>query len=97
MVDVDGENAGRIKVVDFARPEMLRRGRRGTLSAPPEAAIRDVAHPRLLQGAYEGSNVQATRELIGLIEAQRSYERKNRAIKMINEASSALVRAAQGL
>ncbi len=92
---VDNESVGKIKVVDFASPEHLKRGRRGTLVAPPEAAIRTMEAPSLQTGAYEGSNVRATKELVRLIEAQRSYERKNRVIKMISDASSALIRAAQ--
>ncbi len=102
VIAIDGtvrsgeEMVGTIKLVDFARPEALTRGPRGTLSAGPEAVIQGVDNPRMIQGSYEGSNVEATHELVSLIEAQRSYERKNRAIKMISEASAALMRAAQG-
>jgi len=95
-ITADGAVIGRIKLVDFAEPDLLGRGPRGTLTAGPEAVLQRVENPRLLQNAYEGSNVVATHELVDLIEAQRSYERKNRAIKMISEASQALMRAAQG-
>jgi flagellar basal body rod protein FlgG len=94
-VTVGEETVGKIKVVGFARPELLVRGRRGTLSAPPTAVVRPVEDPDLKQGAYEGSNVSATRELVGLIEAQRAYERKHRVLQMIGEASASLIRAAQ--
>jgi flagellar basal-body rod protein FlgF len=96
-VTVGGQRTGRIRLVEFDRPDLLRRGDRGLLVAPPTAVERTVEDPRVHQGFLEGSNVDATVELVELIETQRSYERKSRAIQMINDAQAGLMRAAQGM
>jgi flagellar basal-body rod protein FlgF len=97
QVSVDGQPVARVKVVDFARRDLLRRGPTGLLVAPPPAGERAVEKPGVLQGTLEGSNVQATAEMVDLIETQRSYERKSRAIQVINDAMEILLRAAQGV
>lgn len=97
QISVDGQPAGRVKVVDFARRDLLRRGSTGLLVAPPRAGERAVETPGVLQGRLEGSNVSATAEMVDLIETQRSYERKSRAIQVINDAMETLLRAAQGV
>jgi flagellar basal body rod protein FlgG len=96
-VFVDGTQIGRLKLSRFARPELLRRAEHGTFEAPVEAVESAVTAPRFRQGYVEGSNVEPTLELVEMIETQRSYDRKHRAIQVINDAMQALTRAAQGL
>jgi flagellar basal-body rod protein FlgF len=96
-VSVDGAVAGRIRLADFLRPDRLRHGEDGLFVAPPDAVEEPVRAPRIRQGALEGSNVDATTEMVELIEAQRSYDRKHRAISVLNDAMEKLTRLAQGL
>jgi flagellar basal-body rod protein FlgF len=96
-VSVGDRPVGRIKLVDFEQPQNLIRGDGGLIEAPPEAVERTVDDPKISQGAIEGSNVDVTMEMVQLIEAQRSFERKSRALQMINEVQSILMRAAQGI
>lgn len=75
-VRVDGQERGRLRIVDFERPhELLPRGD-GLLKAPPQAAPTDLPADEVAvaQGHLESSNVDPVRTLVDMIAAQRAFE-----------------------
>jgi flagellar basal body rod protein FlgG len=92
-IEVDSEGTlrqgavevGRLKLVDFADPSALTLDPRGYLRAP--RGLEEVAYTaRVRQGALEGANVDPIREIIALIEVQRSFEGAARAVSNISES-----------
>jgi flagellar basal body rod protein FlgG len=73
---VDGQQRGRLRIVDFDNPHtMVPRGD-GTLAASPEQIATDVPAGgfTIVQGHLEGSNVDPVRTLVDMIAAQRAFE-----------------------
>ncbi|WP_149535816.1 flagellar basal-body rod protein FlgF [Siccirubricoccus phaeus] len=62
---------GKLRIVRFADPRRLR-AEGGRLFAADDAP-EPVARPQLLQGAFEGSNVSAVREMVRLTEESREF------------------------
>jgi len=80
----DGNEIGRLKLVDFARPQALKSDRGGNLSAGPDAA-RQAPSGVLRQGMLENANVNAIDEMVQLIAAQRSFESSARTLGTIEQ------------
>ncbi len=51
----------------------------------PEGRLKPVPSPRILDGGYEGSNVNGTFEMVRMVEAMRSFETHLKALKTLNE------------
>jgi flagellar basal-body rod protein FlgF len=90
-VDAEGHvrqgetSIGRIRVVAFGRPELLRPHSGGFFSAPAEA----TAQPSLAQvrqGHLELANVAAVDELVALIAVQRQFESGTRLMTAIDQS-----------
>ena len=83
---VDGEAIGGMKVVTFPFPERLQK-LGNSLFAPidEENAPRIVENVELVQGSVETSNVEVVTEMVRMIQAQRSYETIQRAIRAEDE------------
>ncbi len=64
--------AGRFGIVDFENPQRLEK-LPGALLKTEETA-QPIQRPDLMQGALEGSNVVAVKELTQMIDVQRAYE-----------------------
>ena len=77
-VTVDGNEAARIGIVDFARPGALEKVGENLWDAKGQAsrAFEGVA----VQGALEGSNVNPVVELTNLIEISRAYQSAARIV-----------------
>ena len=64
---------GRIKMVNFANPQQLAAEGASTFSAPAGIAPQPATNLRVIQGAIEGSNVNAVAEMTRMIEINRTY------------------------
>ena len=81
-----GENAlGRLRIVDFERPEELRQDGEDLWVAPARAkeiAAAGVVH----QGSLERSNVNAMEELVELILIQRNFDSASNVVRSIDRS-----------
>ena len=91
IMDADG-SVGRLAIVNFAKPEFLRKvggslyvhtGENSTISSAKEFTIQ--------QGYLEKSNVNPSEEMIKMIEAYRNFESVQKAIQSMDEIASKLV------
>jgi flagellar basal-body rod protein FlgF len=80
----DGNDIGRLKLVDFARPQALKSDRGGNLRAGPDAN-QQAPGGVLRQGMLENANVNAIDEMVQLIAAQRSFESSARTLGTIEQ------------
>ncbi len=71
-ISTNNGNLGKIKLVRFENPQLLKRSAGGLYSS--EAAPIDVEQPAIAQGMLEGSNVQPIFEMAKMIEVHRTYE-----------------------
>lgn len=80
-VNVDGKQVGGMKIVTFPFPQRLQKFG-GTMFAPndPENLPKIVDDPSLTQGTLESSNVNAVKELVRMIQANRAYTSMQKAI-----------------
>jgi flagellar basal-body rod protein FlgG len=92
-IDGDGtvrageQRLGRIEVVNVRSPQGLQ-SIGDNLFAPTAASGQPTAAPAattLVQGSLEGSNVNVSDAMVGMIEAQRSFELASRAIKTADQ------------
>ncbi len=72
---------GKLRVVDFEDPQLLRKAANGLFSAPPEAEPEDIGTPSLAQGMIEESNVQPVLELTRMMQINRTHESVTRFLK----------------
>ncbi|GAB4368099.1 MAG: flagellar basal-body rod protein FlgF [Acidobacteriota bacterium] len=79
-LSVDGQPAGQLAVVDIPEAALVREG--GTLWRSTAGTPRpiDPAGVRIRPGHLEESGVEATEELVAMIEAQRLFEMNQRLI-----------------
>lgn len=80
-VMVDGKEAGGFKIVTFPFPHRLQKFG-GTMFAPndPENIPTIKEEPTLAQGTLEASNVNAVKELVRMIQANRAYTSMQKAL-----------------
>ncbi len=87
----------KVRTVDYPR-HLLKEGNSFYTSTPESGdyrALSDQEFPEILQGFLETSNVKVVREMVDMIEIQRSYEMNQKAIqthdsmlgKLINEVA----------
>ncbi len=86
-VTVDGQNVGRIKLVDFADPSRLEHMGDSLLKAPADLAPQPMAAADTImaQGHIEGSNVNPIDTLVAMIEAQRAFEIQSKVMQTEND------------
>ena len=69
------EVRGRLRIVDFDNPRLLRQSNGGTFVAThPDLMATDVASPSVRQGFLESANTSPATEMASLITAMRSFE-----------------------
>jgi flagellar basal-body rod protein FlgF len=77
---------GRLKIVKFAKPEMLTKGGAGLFRNPDNAAIlQPQDEPTVQGGSIENSNVQALKEMVAMIDVQRTVESYQKVIQTLND------------
>ncbi len=84
-VTADGGPVGRVRVVRFADPTQLSPAGPTAYSAAPAVQPQE-ATGRVVQGFREGSNVNPTEAMVGMIATTRYYEAAQRALRAIAES-----------
>ena len=80
-VVVDGNLVDTIRLVSTPAGAPLRRAGNGRFEQPPGGAGPRPQNGEIFQGYVEGSNVDAIREMIALVEAFRAYESNAKSIQ----------------
>jgi flagellar basal-body rod protein FlgF len=93
---VDGKRAGGLKLVTFPFPHRLQKFG-GALFAPadPQNTPRIAEDVQLAQGMLETSNVDAVREMVQMIQANRAYTTMQKALTSADEMNRQSITLAQ--
>ncbi|HOE98011.1 MAG TPA: flagellar basal-body rod protein FlgF [Candidatus Sumerlaeota bacterium] len=91
---VGGQQVGRLGMVSFSDPSVLRKWGEGLLMAPPGVEPGESTG-RIRQGYLEGSNVNPIEEMVRMIQAQRIYETQQKALQTADELTEQRIRAAR--
>ncbi|MFH2052320.1 MAG: flagellar hook-basal body protein [bacterium] len=97
-VMVDGNQAGKLRLVDFAEPTRLEHMGANLLTAPEDMQAQPVpaGEATVAQGHIEGSNVNAIDTLVAMIAAQRAFEVQSKVMstedEMLNKSVNNLPR-----
>jgi flagellar basal-body rod protein FlgG len=87
-VTVDGEQAGAVAVVDFAKPyAMTKIGSALFVPTDPQAATQ-AGKAEIQQGYIEGSNVASISEMVQMIETNRYFEACSKVIKGFDDMTT---------
>lgn len=87
-VRIDGEGVARLRIVEFARPELLERLGTTRYRAPAAAAEVPAALTRARQGHIERSNINPVRGVTSMVTASRTYEAFHRLISTFHRLDS---------
>jgi len=93
QVTANGEQIGRLRLVDVARPDMLV-AQGSTLFRNEGPAPRDAADSEIIQGAIEESNVSPVLEMVALVQVTRAYEASARVMRRMDGLHGQLVKEA---
>ncbi len=84
-VKVDGSSVGKVKIVKFDKPQALVKKGNGLYSNPGGAGIKTQDKPSVKSGFLELSNVQGIREMVEMINIQRSVEIYQKNIQALSD------------
>ena len=84
-VTVDGSEVGKIKLVDFKKKDALIKKGAGLFEAAAKAEQSAIENPEVRAGYLETSNVAAVKEMIEMIDIQRSFEAYSKAMQTISD------------
>ena len=73
-ITADGSSVGKIKIVDFKQKDALAKKGAGLFEATGKAEQSAIENPEVRAGYLETSNVSAVKEMIEMIDIQRSFE-----------------------
>lgn len=82
-VMVNGAVADRLDIVRFKNPQALLRSRDGMFMDQGGAGVEKIARPSVKSRVVEMSNVNVFREMVGMIDVQRSFESYQKIIQTI--------------
>ncbi|MDQ5985832.1 MAG: Flagellar basal-body rod protein FlgG [Syntrophus sp. SKADARSKE-3] len=82
-IKVDDGEVGKLKIVSFADTATLTRGENGYFTSTAEPTTID--RPGVVQGAIEMSNVNVIKEMVDMIDIQRSFEVYQKVIQTITD------------
>ncbi|MBN1828890.1 MAG: flagellar basal-body rod protein FlgF [Deltaproteobacteria bacterium] len=86
IVAVDGNQVDTLKIVLFEAPQkLLSKGAGLFYDVQGEAKPRDIENVEVKAGHLEGANIQAVKEMIEMINIQRSFESYQKIIQTISE------------
>ncbi len=77
----DGDEAGRLRIVRFEFPQLLQRKGSGLFTDPGNAGETPVENPQVKSGSLELSNVNAVKEMVMMIDIQRTFEAYQKVIR----------------
>ena len=84
-INADGTMAGRLRIVSFADLSVLRK-QGDNLVYPFDGSAPEVSGAAVMQRALEKSNVEASEEIVRMIEISRNYEANQRIVKMLDDS-----------
>jgi len=90
-ITVDGNEFGKLRVVDFEKPYQMEKVSSGIYRPAPDANQVELEYTYVRQGYLEKSNVDIIREMVDMIASYRNYESDQRAIHMLDETLSKAV------
>ncbi len=82
---VDGTMAGKLRIVSFARPDQLTRSADGRYIDDGSAEQTKSDTSRVSGGYLEASNVNAMKEMVDMIDVNRSFEAYQKIIQTMSE------------
>jgi len=83
LITVDGNEAGRLKMVAFDKGQALSSRGDGLYTDPGNAGLKTLDKPEVTSGYLELANVQAIKEMVAMIDIQHSFETYQKAIQTI--------------
>lgn len=83
MIYVDDMELTMLKIVDFEDDQLLEK--QGDVLYATEDPFMFVENPNILQGYLEGSNVNAVKEMVTLINVVRAYETNQKMVQAMDE------------
>lgn len=83
QITVDGNAAGRLRMVAFGKGQALLSRGDGLYTDPGNAGLKTLDKPDLASGYLEMANVQAIKEMVAMIDIQHSFETYQKAIQTI--------------
>lgn len=84
-INVDGNDAGKLKIVDFKKKDALVKRGAGLFAASAKAEQAPLDNPEVRSGYLETSNVQAVKEMVEMIDIQRSFEAYLKIMQTISD------------
>lgn len=84
-VKVDGSTVGKLKIVKFDKPQSLAKRGNGLYSNPGGAGLKTQDKAAVKSGFLELSNVQGVREMVEMINIQRSVEIYQKNIQALSD------------
>ncbi len=84
-VSVDGSEVGKLKIVDFKKKDALVKRGAGLFEASAKAEQAALENPEVRSGYLETSNVQAVKEMVEMIDIQRSFEAYLKIMQTMSE------------
>ncbi|MGE5789519.1 MAG: flagellar basal-body rod protein FlgF [Syntrophaceae bacterium] len=84
-ISVDGSEAGKLKIVDFKKKDALVKRGNGLFEAARNAEQAALENPEVRSGYLETSNVQAVKEMVEMIDIQRSFEAYLKIMQTISD------------
>ncbi|MGD8948874.1 MAG: flagellar basal body rod C-terminal domain-containing protein, partial [Desulfobacterales bacterium] len=92
IVNVDGSQVGRLRIVDFPQPYQLQKTG-NSLFKPMDDSIGETEAGKVdvAQGFIELSNVDAVKMMTEMIEVLRGYESYQKVIRSVDEANAKVI------
>jgi flagellar basal-body rod protein FlgF len=84
-VSVEGVKVGSLKIVGFEKPQQLTRTKESLFTDLGNAGMKIIATPDVQPRQLEMSNVDAIREMVEMVDIQRSVETYQKVIQTIND------------
>lgn len=84
-ISVDGDEVDALKIVSFREPSALVKRGVGFLNPDNLAGAKEEENARVQSGYLELSNVEAIREMVEMINIQRTFESYQKVIQTISE------------
>ncbi len=84
-IESGGAAVGRLRIVNFDDPAVLRK-QGDNLLYPFDGGAPGASNAGVLQRALEKSNVEASEEVVKMIEISRNYEANQRIVRMLDES-----------
>ncbi len=91
FVYADGQQAGRLDIVSFDRPEAIQGVGRAMFAAPQGSETPAPFETRVKQGYLELANVEIADEMVSMIHSMRAFESYQKAIKVIDEINNRVI------